>query len=262
MNGALMVGTRHSGTWRHLRWWVCATLVVAVGWLVTPAPVTVYDGVGQPDEPYRYVSAPPGAKATVKKATGAQASLPIVAGFSVRDGSLDSKESGPQASVLLPQGTLAAPGETVALNLVPQAPAEQPADGRIDGNVYRLSIVDAAGPVTFVPGTRPATIYLRSTTQRQPGPVMEHRAGPGKKWQRMVTRRTGLDYYLALVPDAGEYAMVFVRQGTPTAGTASAQAPGDPGSSRGLVGALLLSLVLLLAAVLAVRLRAREPETK
>jgi hypothetical protein len=109
--------------------------------------------------------------------------------------------------------------------------------------------------VTFVPGLRPATIYLRATTQRQPGPVMEHRSGPGQKWQRMATRRTGLDYYLALPHAAGEYAMVFVRKATPTAG-----APSGGAGNRGLIGGLLGTLVLLLAAVLAVRLRAREPE--
>lgn len=247
MNSAPGAG-RHTGP----IWWISALLLVAVGWLVTPHAVTVYDGVGQPDEPYRYVSAPPGGPVTAKP-TGGQAALSVVDGVSADDVSIVSAESGPQASVSVPRGELAAPAGTIFVKLTPEAPSDQPVDGQINGNVYRLSITDAAGPVTFAAQASDATIYLRATTAAQPGPVMEHRSGPGQTWRPVTTSRAGNDIYAAGLPGAGEYALVFRRATKPAA------AGSGPGSGhQGLIVALLVSLVIMLSVVLAVRWRARE----
>ena len=243
-----------------LGWWACALLLVALGWLVTPHAVPVYDGVGMPDEPYRYVDAPRGAAVTAKP-TGAQDDVPVVAGVTAMNGNLVSAESGPQVTAFLPQGGLAASAGTVTITVVPQAPTQQPVDGRIDGNVYRLSITDPAGPVTFTAQAMDAAIYLRATTAAQPGPVVECRTGPGRPWHQVSTSRAGNDVYAGKLPTAGEYALVFLRGPHPLAATPGGAPAGgtDAGNShQGLIIVLLVSLVLLLGAVLAVRRRAPQ----
>jgi hypothetical protein len=232
-------------------WWASAVLLVVVGWLVTPNAVTVYDGLGQPDEPYRYVTAPPGAPVTAKP-TGAHAAVPVIAGVNGEDVTLDSAENAPQVSVYLPLDGLAASAGTISANVVPQAPTDQPADGRIDGNVYSLSITSAAGPVTFTANAAAATITLRATTA-QAGPMIEHRAGPGQKWRALDTTRISNDRYYGVLPGAGQYAMV-IRRDAPQSETGT----GHGGSHQGMLVALLVTLVLLLSAVLAVRWRAPE----
>ena len=239
-----------------LGWWASALLLVAAGWLVTPHAVPVYDGVGMPDEPYRYVNAPHGAAVTAKP-TGAQDDVAVVDGVTASNGNLASAESGPQVTAYLPQGGLAASAGTVTIKVAPQAPSEQPSDGRIDGNVYRLSITDPAGPVTFTAKAMDAAVYLRATTAAQPGPVVEYRTGPGHPWHQVSTSRVGNDVYAGSLPTTGEYALVFLRvrqsvAATPAVGTAIAS------SHRGLVIVLFVSLVLLLGAVLAVRRRAPQ----
>jgi hypothetical protein len=239
------------------RWWASALLLVAFGWLVTPHAVPVYDGVGMPDEPYRYVNAPRGAAVTAKP-TGAQDDALVVAGVTASDENLASAENGPQVTAYLPQGGLAASTGTVTINVVPEAPSGQPVDGRIDGNVYRLSITDPAGPVTFTAKAMDAAIYLRATTAAQPGPVVEYRTRPGRPWHQVSTSRAGNDVYAGKLPTAGEYALVFLRVPHPGAAT-SGRAPAgtDTGSGhQGLIVVLLVSLVLMLGAVLAVRRRA------
>lgn len=206
--------------------------------------------VGQPDEPYRYVSAPPDAPVTAKP-TGAQAAVPVIAGVNGEDLTLVSAENAPQVSVYLPLDGLAASAGTISVNVVPQAPTDQPADGRIDGNVYRLSISSAAGPVTFTANAADATIILRATAA-QHEPVMEHRAGPGQKWRVLPTTRFSNDRYYGLIPGAGQYALVILRAPGSQPGT------GHGGSHQGLVVTLLVTLLLLMSVVLAVRWRARE----
>jgi hypothetical protein len=235
--------------------WACATLLVAVGWLVTPHPVTVYDGIGQPDEPYRYASPPVGAKLTPKP-LGASDTTQVVGGVNATLAWLDSKETGSQVSVYLPIGVLAAAGGTISASVVPEAPTDQPDDGPIDGNVYRVSITNPAGPVTFTSAT--STIYLRAITARQPGPVMVHRLGPGHPWRVLETNRSGNEIYGGVLPEAGEYALVYSKRhhsGAATDGTARRSAGGG---HQGLIVILLGSLVFLLSVVLAVRWRARQ----
>jgi hypothetical protein len=236
---------RHPG----LAWWALAALLVAAGWLVTPNPVTIYDGVGQPDEPYRYVSAQPGARVTAKP-TGAQTTVPVLAGVSGQDVTLLSTENAPQVSVFLPRDGLAATSGMISVSVVPEAPTDQPPEGRIDGNVYLLSITNTAGPVTFTANATNALIILRATSALSE-PVIEHRSGPGQKWSAVETTRFGNDRYMGLIPAAGQYALVLQN---PTPGGSGSGA----GSHTALIVILLGALILLLSAVVAVRWHAEE----
>ena len=244
-------GTGHR---RHpMFMWAFSALLVAVGWLLTPHPVPVYDGIGMPDEPYRYVSTPPGAAAAAKPAGGAQETLSVVGGVNATLASLRSEEIGPQVWVYLPAGVLAAPGGKITVKVVPEAPTRPPADGPIDGNVYRVSLTDPAGPVTVNSPT--STISLRAITARQPGPVVEYRPGPEQKWRLLDTSRTGNDIYASALPGAGDYALVYSNLGHardfPSGG-------GGGGFNYGLIVGLLVLFLLLASVVFAVRLSGKE----
>src|SRR5437868_4317124 len=71
-----------AGHARMSRAWLAggAALVAAMSALGTGGP-PVYDGIGQPDEPYRYVAPPPGYRHT-PPATSAGAAVPLYKGLS------------------------------------------------------------------------------------------------------------------------------------------------------------------------------------
>jgi hypothetical protein len=135
--------------------------------------------------------------------------------------------------------------------VVPDAPTRPPADGPIDGNVYRVSITDPAGPVTFK--SAKSTIVLRATTAKQPGPVIEHRLGPGQEWRLLDTSRTGNDIYGAGLPAAGDYALVYSK----LAHAREAEGGTSPGNN-GLIIGLFVLFFLLCCVVFAVRARVKE----
>ena len=219
-----------------------ALLLVAVGRLLSPAAIPVYDGIGAPDEPYRYIAAPEGATKTAGPTT-AHATSPLVGGRSAYGLSVATGEVGPQFSLYVPPKALSAAGTKLELSVQPLAPSDQPSGARIDGNVYQV-VLKAGGPVSLTPQAVLATLYLRATTARQPGPVMEYRAADGAPWQALKTSRGGQDFYVSSFPGAGFYALAFADQ------------PATKGSSLPLPYVVLGGLVLLAVAVVVVRLRA------
>jgi hypothetical protein len=219
-----------------------ALLLVALGRVLSPAAVPVYDGLGAPDEPYRYVAPPAGAARTAAPTAGV-ASSPVVAGVSSYGMSVTSAEQGPQVSVFVPPKALAATGRTVRATATPLAPTDQPPGARIDGNVYDVAFL-AAGPVTLTPQAALAEISLRATTARQPGPVFEHRAAAGRPWVQLQTTRAGTDVYAASFRAPGQYALAFL---------ATAKSRHASSSAPLLVGG---GLLLLIVVVVVVRLRA------
>ncbi len=222
-----------------------AGLLVTAGLLLSPSAVPVYDGVGVPDEPYRYVAAPAGRPRTAA-ATPAVATSPVRAGASSNGLTLSSAEVGPQVSVFVPAGALGVAGagsSTVTVRVEPQAPADPPPTARTDGNVYRFTLIDPAGPVVLTPKAALATLYLRATTAQQPGPVMEHRSDAHRPWTALPTSRGGQDIYVAGFVGAGDYVLAF-----PIAARAA--------SHRSVLPYVLVGLLLVLVAlVLVIRLR-------
>jgi hypothetical protein len=220
---------------------LAALLLVAIGRLLSPAAVPVYDGIGAPDEPYRYVAPPSGAKRTAEP-TSARATSPVAGGVATDGMTLATTESGPQFSLFVPPRAVATGGTTLVVEAEPVAPSDQPPGARIDGNVYEVTMT-GRGPVTLTPQAALATLYLRATTAKQPPPRMEHRAAAGQPWQALDTARGGQDVYVSDFRGPGQYALAF-----------AVAAPGH-GASRTpyLVGG---AVVLLLVALVVVRLRA------
>src|SRR5881409_3272013 len=94
--------------------WGAVAVLLGLGALLSPAAVPLYDGVGFPDEPYRFV--PP--RGDNPAATTATVSLRVSGG--VNSGGLlaNSAELGPQVSVYAPPRAFQAPaGSTAPIRL-------------------------------------------------------------------------------------------------------------------------------------------------
>lgn len=229
------------------RWLVVAAFALVLAWVLAPAAIPIYDGIGNPDEPYRYVKPPANAK-TTKAPTGAHTTVRVVNGSSLAQYT-NTEEQGPQVSFYLPQKALKVPAgvTSVSVSVQPLAPAPPlPTDGTIDGNVYRLDAT-AKGQSLQVVGSGPSqpVLLMRAPDARQPGPVFEHRTASG--WQQVRTARYGVDIYSTGVSALGEWALVRLKSDATSGG-------GGGGIRWALLGPGI-GLFVLAILVLMVRLR-------
>lgn len=199
-----------------------AVALLAGAWIASPAVVPIYDGPGQPDQPYRYVVAPPGDTKKTPDPTPATATMPIRNGVSTA-GLAYSAESGPQVRVYIPPGALQAPpgATSIRLTATPSAPQPPlPSDGEIVGNVYTITLTATGGDVTVTAKSadQTPTLQLRAPTARQPGPVFER--FDGKKWTQSETIRAGQDIYQTAASQLGVWALVQLKAGGSALGAA------------------------------------------
>jgi hypothetical protein len=215
-----------------VRRWLAGALLVTVGWLASPQAVPIYDGVGQPDEPYRYAGrnpAPVAATVTVPLSTGSSAAL-----------QLKSAESGPQVLIDLAAGAFTAKGSSLTLTATPLPGDGAPPRGRIDGNIYRVS---ATGDAVVHPETTQGFLFLRAAVMTTPDPVIVHRDSPGAPWVEAKTTRIGRDNLSAPFRALGDYAVVRLPGSKPLSEA------GALSLTRGLLlggGVLLLLVVTVL----------------
>ena len=181
-----------------------ALVLLGVAWSFAPASAPpLYDGVGFPDEPYRFVAPPPHAKPT-KPPTAASGTAAIIGGRSGVLGAA-SAESAPQVSVQIPPGQLRVPPGTSFVRLVarPEAMLPAPPGRYLWSNVYDLVVTPAA---TRVAGDQVATITLRAVTAQQPLPfIATFNAG---RWTLSPTSAVGRDIYAAPLTSFGRFAVV------------------------------------------------------
>jgi hypothetical protein len=224
-----------------------AALVVA--WLLPGRPVPIYDGIGAPDEPYRYVSVPSGVQIRTQPPTMAKVTVPVERGeASVVE--LSTSEQGPQAEAdIVGQSSLTVPPasgptpppKSVTVTLTPLAP--DPAGPQIDGNVYRLSWVAGSTAPTF-DNQGADLFYLRATVGPPPRATFLYRHGPSDSWRALATELAGADVYSALIQGAGDYALT--RRPFPATATGTGQ---HTASSGTVPWSLILITILILAMV-------------
>jgi len=215
---------------------LAAIALLLTAWLVSPAVMPLYDGPGNPDEPYRYVDAPAGSPQKGPPTT-ATSTIPVRNGVNTAV-ITNSAEVAPQISVYIPAGALQAPAgaTTITVTATPSAPKPPlPTDGTIVGNVYTVTATAAGGPVAVVGkgDNQSPTVQLRAPSAKQPGPTFE--LFDGKKWTSSETIRVGQDRYQTFAPKLGMLALVQQKTG-----------------SSGLGGAQLLMLVLGIAILVVV----------
>lgn len=229
--------------------WAVVVAVLAAGWLASPAAVPLYDGVGFPDEPYRFV---PPRDAGTAAATPAQVRLKVSGGVNTGGLLANSAEVGPQVTVYAPPQAFGVPDAKSTAEIVLRAqpvPMTAPTPrGQVDSNVYAVTLTSAAGPVSVRTEAQTPSITLRAVSAVLPLPTVQYRSGPGQPWRDLRSRQVGRDVVNAPAPGAGEYVLV-----RPVAAAA------EDGGGRGPLLLVLALAVLLVGGVLVgVRLLARQ----
>lgn len=176
---------------------IAATQIVAR--VISP----LFDGVVV-NEPYRYVSPPPGADGSP---TSADTRVPIEGAVSPAFVAY-TLDTPPQAELLGHGGEFRLGAQETALRVTidPIPPATGEASAKIVGNIYRFVVTDQAGSaVPLLPGET-ITLALRSPAGLQAGAVISRFAGGA--WQPLVTQPSGLPDFLIANTDAfGDFAI-------------------------------------------------------
>jgi hypothetical protein len=229
---------------------VLAALVALIAaWIaVPPRSVPLYDGIGAPDEPYRYVQPPSGAKHTTAPVT-ATATSDAGQGTNQHAFYVNSDEVGPQVLLFISRGSLVVPAGVTSLRVdaAPLAADRQPAGGAIDGNLYRLGATSVPGAsdngaIAVGPNqqTGNCTISLRATSGRQPKPGFIYRPTPDAAWTRLSTARVGNDVYRTDLTGFGDYALAFFSSGAGSKSSSGQLAVEVGGGAVVLLGVLVL----------------------
>jgi len=256
-------------------------LVIVAARLALPAAPPLYDGV-VPLQRYLWLDPPPGHPGGAKSAV---ARIPVPDGRSPLV-VVATAEAEPQAQMFAPPDGLVLPTGTtlIRVSIKPIATEGVPADGHIDGNVYRFSVTDEHGAgLTAHPSAR-VSVALRSADPTLSDATIERYADGS--WQPIKTSPAGFGgTFLAVVTEFGDLAVVApgpdpYRTASPPPGPPESLVPGSsvpaatggmsPGAgptdtaSTGLAGLpwSLLAVAALLAfgvAILRIRARKRRP---
>jgi hypothetical protein len=198
-----------------------AIVLIVTARLAFPAAPPLYDGI-VPNEPYVWLDPPPGDPGGAK---GATADIPIQGGKSPLV-AIATPELVPQAQIFAPPATLViSPGaRSVKVSIEPVAPQGVPSDGHIDGNVYRMIVVDDKGTALTAPASARVSIVLRGTDLAM-GDATIARFTDGT-WQSLKTSPSGFGgTFLAVVTEFGDFAVIAPGPGPSLSST------GEPGAS-------------------------------
>lgn len=228
---------------------VAAAAALAIAWVATPHAVPLYDGIGQPDEPYRYVSPPAGYQKTPPP-TSATASSPGAGGTNTKGFYANTSEVSAQFGVFVIQKTLVGPAgtQTFKVTATPEAPAAGKTPfGTIDGNVYKVQLwADGSPTATLNDAGLSSDVYsMRATSAKIPAATFLYRATPNADWTSYPSQRLGTDSFQAYLHGSGEYAL------TP------AQAKKTSSSHTLVIVILVLVVLAMVVAVVLIRLSRR-----
>ncbi|MDQ1714595.1 MAG: hypothetical protein QOC60_540 [Frankiaceae bacterium] len=238
-------------------------LLLMGAWLFAPAAVPLFDGVGFPDEPYRWVVAPAGATKTVAP-VGGQSTAQVKNGANTNDVTILTVEQGPQFQLFVPLGYVIGPPTATkdTLTVVPVAGDAPLPTMTFASNVYRLTATsDVPGPISVTYSAATAglggTVQLRRATAGDP--VMVYRASSSDPWRAIATLPTGADVYGSDLVGLGDYALAF---GVPRAKPVGS---GLSGTNSGVTAAPLFWLggaFLVVLVLIVVGLRLTRPSTE
>lgn len=217
--------------------------MLGLAFVLTPHVVPLYDGVGFPDEPYRYVTAQGGRPA----ATTAEVSLPVAGGVNTGGLIANSAERGPQVSLFAPPKAFATTGTgpvVVTVEPVPLAGPRPP--GRVDSNVYALTFTSPDGAVRLVPEAQQPALTMRAVSSAHTTSEFQYRPSAGIAWRMLPTRRVGEDIFNTPVPGAGEFVLVQLA------------GPRRSGGHTGVYAVLGAGLGLLVLILVGVRILSRR----
>ncbi len=185
-------------------------LLIVAARLALPAAPPLYDGI-VPIEPYRWLDPPPGQLGGAK---GATADIAIRAGKSPLV-AVATPELEPQAQIFAPpEGlTVQAGARTIHVSIEPIPSVGAPNDGHIDGNVYRMSLVDDTGVALTALASARVSVVLRATDPAQ-GEATIARFANGS-WQPLKTSSAGFGgSFIAVVTEFGDFAVIVPGPGS------------------------------------------------
>lgn len=185
------------------------TLAVLVVGLASHTRVPLYDGVGFPDEAYRYITPPRDTRPTAQ-ATSCTEPYTLTNGTNPNLIFCTTAELGPQAQVAISDHRLSVVptgSDQLQLSLTPLAPGAL-ASGSLTGNVYRVAAVVAGATVKFIGQDESSLVALRlpqaASTQ---GLTIIYRSGEGQDWQTRPISQIGSDIYSTRFTGFGDYAL-------------------------------------------------------
>ena len=182
-------------------------LCIASGALALgPPPMMAHvgDHEGAVSEPYRWLDPPPG---QTGDAQGAGATVPVIAGTSPLV-AFATPEEPPQAQVFAPPGALILPTGTTSLvmSITPIQPRASQSNGRIAGNVYRISITTPDGAPVSAPADAFVSVVMRGPADLSEATISRFADGT---WQPLKTSDAGYaSGFLAIVTEFGDFALV------------------------------------------------------
>jgi len=230
-------------------------LLVALHLAGGPATMPLFDGVVVED-PYRYVSPPPGADGDP---TSSMDRIDLTSETAPNVYSA-TNEQPPQAQLIIDQGAMTIPAgtTTIIVEISPILPPDPQPPPVLAGNVYRMSMTDQDGtPLTLNAGAT-ATIVLRAPPAITSGSIYQLVKG---QWTALPTANGGLpDLFTANVASLGEFAVVTgqaLASGGASSGAstgAASEAPVPVPSGGG--GPPILAIVAIVLGALALGLLA------
>jgi hypothetical protein len=232
-----------------------AIALLALVWLVAaPSRIPLYDGIGLPQEPYRYLQPPKGQPSGLPPSS-IHRPLVISNGISPVY-KVGTSESPPQTYYFMQYGALRIPPgvHTIVLDVkaVPP-PGPAPSANLIDGNVYRYAVTTPSGAPVPLRGGPKVSVELRGTGASGSPTVAQFVGGSWKKLPTLVL--LGENYYLANVHSLGDFTLLLPAKGAGSSGSGI-------GGALPLIIASVVLVLLAVAAILLIRLtrsRAQRP---
>jgi hypothetical protein len=220
--------------------------------------VPLYDGIGFPDEAYRYVNPPTAATKTPLAPTGASSKVDFSKGTNQDYINLASQETAPQVSIQIPPSSISTSPPVTAkieLDVAPLAPdKDTPPNGRVAGNIYKFMPHPDDHSQSFrYAKERVSYIALRLPQGFPAGAAIDWRPAGGN-WQILDTIRVGNDIYQAAMPGSGDYALI--------SNPAAAKTKSSDKSKTILVISLLIVFGLVSLVITTIRLSSKKPKKK
>ena len=241
---------------RATRVLLAAAALVGIAWWLSPvASPPLYDSLGQPADPYRYLNPPPG-NSHGEPSTAKQDAT--ISGGAINATFISTTEQPPQVQVLIGDNAVAVPAGatkvTISITAVPPPIPIPAAFGVLDGNVYQVSVTpDVAGPLTLKPGATPPTVVLRGPPGSTGAQILRLQDAGGA-WEKLHTVPLGAaqDMVAASTGAFGWFTLVLPK--------GAGDGGGAGGSGAFPVVAVVVPAVLLalIATLLAMRLSRRR----